>query len=286
MSTKSSSTPQLGVLVDLTQCIGCGSCTVACKMHNANKWIEDRAATDGENATLADENWTVVQKSVVTDAKGREAWRFAKHQCLHCKDPACVSACPSRAFQKTDDGPVVYYPRNCIGCRYCMIGCPFNIPKFEWDKQQPMLTKCMMCAGRVAEGLAPACVTVCPTSVMKFGEIDELLKEAKAKIAANPGKYIEHIYGEEEAGGTSWIYLSDVPFEKLGFKDNVPKHSLPANTADFMHQSPIYGGIWGIVLAGLYLITRRRCCVKASAEDAETLAEAQPETKKSSEHEA
>lgn len=283
MSTKSSTIPQVGVLVDLTKCIGCGSCTVACKMYNDNKWIEKRAATDGEEAQLADENWTVVRKSVVKDREGREAWRFAKHQCLHCKDPACVSACPSRAFQKSPEGPVVYYPQNCIGCRYCMIGCPFNIPKFEWAKTVPVITKCMMCSTRVTRGEAPACVSVCPTNVMKFGKIDDLLEEARKIVADHPEKYIQHIYGEEEAGGTGWIYISDVPFEQLGFKMNIPKHSLPEQTETFMHLSPIVGGAWGLILAGLYLITkRRRCCAKACAENAEIPVEtAQPESEKS-----
>jgi Fe-S-cluster-containing hydrogenase components 1 len=252
-----------GVLVDLTKCIGCGSCTVACKMYNDNKWIEDKAPTQGENALLADENWTVVQKCKVEEEGGKEAWRFVKRQCMHCQDPACVSACLSRAFQKTEEGPIVYYPQNCIGCRYCMIGCPFDIPKFEWNKTFPVLTKCMMCSTRVKEGDSPACVSVCPTNVMKFGEREELLAEAKNLIADNPEKYVPYIYGEEEAGGTNWLYVSDKPFEQLGFK-NVSKKSFPALTAPYMHTSPVLGVIWGGILACLYVFTKRRQKVKAT----------------------
>ena len=251
------SATEQGVLVDLTKCIGCGSCTVACKMYNANKWVEGKAPTSGENARLADENWTVVQKCNIKEKDGNEVWRFAKKQCYHCKEPACVTACLSRAFQKTPEGPVLYYPRNCIGCRYCMIACPFNMPKFEWDKPTPVLTKCMMCSGRLAKGEMPACVSVCPTNVMKFGNREKLLEEAKEIVEPGTSKYVKHIYGEEEAGGTCWIYISDKPFEQLGFKMDVPKKDIGSYSATFMHWNPILGGIWGLILGCLYFLSRR-----------------------------
>jgi formate dehydrogenase iron-sulfur subunit len=228
-------------------------------MYNNNKWIENRAKTDGATALLADENWTVVRKAVVKIGEDREVWRFCKQQCMHCKEPSCVSACPSHAFQKDKEtGAVLYYPRNCIGCRYCMIGCPFNIPKFEWDNPLPIITKCMMCNSRIVKGEVPVCIATCPTNVMKFGELDDLLAEAKAKIAGD-SRYEKHIYGEEEAGGTCWIYISDVPFEKLGFRTGgqVKKQSYPKFTEKFMHLSPVLGGIWFVILSCLYFITRR-----------------------------
>lgn len=275
-----------GVLVDLTKCIGCGSCSVACKMYNGNKWIEHRAETSGPDAKLADANWTVVRQCVL-DESGKalpqeelhqigteeppvpqdgQRWRFVKNQCMHCNEPACAASCFAKALQKNEDGAVVYYPNSCVGCRYCMLACPFHVPKFEWEKPLPRITKCTMCHGRVQKGEMPACVTVCPTNVMKFGERDELLREAKEIVANSSGKYISHVYGEEEAGGTAWMYISDVDFEELGFRVMEPKNPnsypiprkpLPHRTTPYMHWTPILGGIWGVVLACLYIITRR-----------------------------
>jgi len=249
-------------------------------MYNKNEWIDDRAPTSGGGAKLADANWTVVQKcriSTTTDESihndsppqpaGNEVWRFVKRQCLHCKEPACVSSCFATAFRKTEAGPVVYHPNLCVGCRYCMLACPFSIPKFEWGKPIPVLTKCTMCSARVEKGDAPACVTVCPTNVMKFGEHEDLLKEAKHLLTTD-SQYVQHIYGEEEAGGTRWIYISDKPFESLGFKTNVPKRSIPKTTSQFMHATPWVGGIWFVILFCLYFITGRRS--KIAKESAKT----------------
>lgn len=262
-----------GVLVDLTKCIGCGSCVVACKMYNGNEWIEDRAPTSGEEAALADANWTVVQQcrisketgqnlhiggmSPLIKTDGSEEWRFVKRQCLHCKDPACVSSCFATAFRQNDSGAVTYYPNLCVGCRYCMLACPFSIPKFEWGKAIPVLTKCTMCHNRIEHGDAPACVSVCPTNVMKFGEQEQLLKEAW-DIIHDDDRYMRHVYGEEEAGGTAWIYISDKPFDVLGFKTNVPRRSIPSYTSNFMHATPIVGVVWAAILTCLYFITKRR----------------------------
>jgi formate dehydrogenase iron-sulfur subunit len=235
-------------------------------MYNANKWIDNRSPTSGENAQLADENWTIIKKFKLLKNNNTQVWRFVKRQCLHCQSPSCVSACFARAFQKTDEGAVVYFPDNCVGCRYCMVACPFKIPKFEWQTPIPVVTKCVMCYGRLKEGKAPACVSVCPESVMKFGERNELLREAK-EIVANDKKYIKHIYGEEEAGGTSWIYISDVPFEKIGFNTNVVKKPLPAYTTTYMKCTPIFGAIWAIILTALYFITKRRNIFKNNHAD-------------------
>ena len=145
-----------GVLVDMTKCFGCGACTVACKLWNEKKYDEVNKPTLGEAAQLVDINWTVVSKHDVTDKNGDAAWRFAKKQCLHCVDPACASSCLVGALRKTPEGPAVYHPDLCVGCRYCMVACPWNIPKYEWDKSFPKVSKCQMCFTRVMAGEQPA----------------------------------------------------------------------------------------------------------------------------------
>jgi formate dehydrogenase iron-sulfur subunit len=142
---------------------------------------------------------------------------FVKRQCMHCENPACVSACPVGALQKLENGAVVYDCTRCIGCRYCMVACPFSIPKFEWDERLPRIRKCTFCADRQADGLAPACATACPAGALTFGKREALIAEAQGRIETEPDRYFHHIYGQDELGGTSWLYLSPVPFELIDF---------------------------------------------------------------------
>jgi formate dehydrogenase iron-sulfur subunit len=256
------------VLVDLTKCFGCGACTVACKLWNEKKYDDAKKPTVGENAKLCDINWTVVDKHVVKDASGKDAWRFAKKQCLHCNEPACASSCLVGALRKTEDGPVVYSPDLCVGCRYCMVACPFNIPTYEWERSFPEVSKCQMCSTRVARNEMPACVSVCPNQVMKFGERDQLLKEAHTLIASN-SLYIKHVYGEKEVGGTAWMYVSDQPFEKLGYRTAVRNEPLPAYTWKILNKIPAALIGWTGILTGIYLFTKRRDAVRASKKDKE-----------------
>ncbi|TYO95373.1 4Fe-4S dicluster domain-containing protein [Desulfallas thermosapovorans] len=243
-----------GVLVDITRCVGCGSCAVACKMWNSLQY-NNGVDTVGENAELAAEEWTVVKKAVVKKEQ-KTAWRFVKQQCLHCLEPACASACFSRAIQKTKEGPVVYVEELCVGCRYCMLACPYNIPKYEWDKTFPRVRKCQMCASRVSNGEAPACVGVCPSGALTFGDRAELLQLARERISS--GGYINHIYGEDEAGGTNWLYIADVPFEELGFRTGITTKPLPEYSESILRLTPAVGLGWGAVLTGLYVYNRRR----------------------------
>lgn len=248
-----------GVLVDLTRCIGCGSCAVACKLHNGLEWDPEKPVID-EKAVLAGENWTMITSHVVA-VKDREVWRFVKHQCLHCLEPACASSCFVSALRKTPEGPVVYNEDICVGCRYCMLACPFGVPKYEWDQQFPRVQKCNMCFSRVNAGQVTACTVVCPTQALRFGERDALLAEARRRIADNHA-YVPAVYGEKEYGGTSWLYISDVPFEQMGFKTNVSERSIPSYTWSVLKWTPYIAVGWTAALTALYLYTKRRAEVE------------------------
>ena len=218
-----------GVLVDITRCIGCRSCQIACKAwHNLDAKYN---LIDG-NLTmpkqLNDKNYTLIEFAEYEHID--KSWEFIKKQCLHCKEPACASACPVGALIKTKNSAIIYDQWLCIGCRYCMIACPFDIPKYEWDTSNPWIRKCDFCDDRINEGLEPSCVKACPMEVMYFDDYKNILKEAKKRIKNNPDKYINYVYGENEAGGTSWIYIANRPFDELGFKMNIPKKSYPLFT--------------------------------------------------------
>jgi formate dehydrogenase iron-sulfur subunit len=245
------------VLVDMTRCIGCRGCQTACK--EWNELPARKTAFKGEYTNpirLNSDTYTRIRYSEKDD-KGRPVWSFIKEQCLHCKDPACASVCPVAALTKSAAGPVVYDYDRCIGCRYCMLACPFRIPTYEWESARPWVQKCSFCSERIKDGLVPACIKVCPTTTMFYGEDKEVLAEAKKRIANNPGKYVNHIYGEKEAGGTSWMYISNVPFDQLGFTRNVPQLNLSDLTWDYIAKVPALFGVVFVAGIGGWIITRR-----------------------------
>ncbi len=252
------------VLCDLTRCIGCRGCQVACKQWNGNDEFIP-AEENGVNSVnsgsyenppqLSAHAWTKMRFTEVEDG-GKLQWVFSKLQCMHCEHPACVAACPVGALQKTADGPVVYDDNRCFGCRYCMVACPFGIPTFEWEKPLPWIRKCTFCIDRQDAGLEPACVKTCPTDALKLGERDELISEARGRIAASPGKYVDHIYGEKEVGGTSWMYISPVAFEKLGFPALGPE-PVTVNVERAMGAvPPVLVGV-AAAMAGIYWLVKR-----------------------------
>jgi formate dehydrogenase iron-sulfur subunit len=161
-------------------------------------------------------------------------------------------------MRKTPEGPVFYDATRCIGCRYCIQACPFDVPKYQWDKPVPVVGKCVMCAPRLAKGLPTACASVCPTGATTFGERDELVRVARERMAAEPSRYVNHIYGLDEAGGTSVLLLSGVPFSQLGFRENLPKKPLGQLTWAVLSHVPDIVTLGGALLYGIYWVTRRR----------------------------
>lgn len=211
------------VLVDLTRCMGCRSCQVACKQWNDLPAERTSFGGGRDNpAALSKTTWTRVEHRYVTDG-GKLSYRFVKRQCMHCLEPACVEACFMGVLKKTPQGPVVVAADRCIGCYYCQVACPFEVPRYEWQKGKVRPQKCRFCFepggkyDRLGQGLTPACVQACPTGALKFGERDQLIAEAWERINAHPC-YVRYVYGEKDQGGTSWLYLSDVPFAELGFE--------------------------------------------------------------------
>ncbi|MBW2108041.1 MAG: 4Fe-4S dicluster domain-containing protein [Deltaproteobacteria bacterium] len=214
----------VGCLVDTTLCVGCRKCEQACnERHGLPKPQESfEELTVLENERRPDEtSYTVVNKYYPKNI-GSLTWRerptFVKFQCMHCNDPSCASACIVGALHKTRNGPVIYDPEKCIGCRYCMVACPFQIPAYEYHNPvNPEVRKCTFCFEYLKkDGELPACAKICPREVMTFGRRTDLLEFARWKIKNNPGRYVNHIYGEHEVGGTSWLYLASEPFQNIG----------------------------------------------------------------------
>lgn len=244
-----------GVLFDVTKCIGCGSCTVACKLWNDLEFSEGNA--HGFDVKLTEDNWTTIQYHDVKNNEGQSVFRFAKHQCMHCLDPSCVSVCFAKAIVVDDNGAVVYSPQKCVGCRYCLIACPYDIPKYEWNKVFPSVMKCQLCSDKLAAGESPSCASVCPTGAITFGDRDELLGKAKA-IIAKDNSYVNEVYGEKQGGGTRWMFISDVPFAELGFPAAVPNKSIPGMVHDYSKWKPgIFLGAT-VLFGAVGIYTKRR----------------------------
>jgi formate dehydrogenase iron-sulfur subunit len=242
--------------------MGCRSCQVACKAWNDNLAEVTLCLGCYDNPpNFSADTWSLIRFTEVEMADKLQ-WVFTKLQCMHCEHPGCVSVCTVGALEKTPSGPVIYHADKCIGCRYCQYGCPFGVPKYEWEKQLGLIRKCTFCADRLADGIEPACVKACPTDALMLGERDRLLTEARGRIAARPHKYVNHIYGEKEAGGTSWLYLSPVPFEALGFPTLSDEHITHTSEA-VLNATPITVIAAVAALSGLYHVTKRRDGMKA-----------------------
>ena len=253
----------MGMLTDLSLCVGCRKCEWACKDANGldgqipieayadTSVFEQVRRTDADNLTVVNRYPPAVPGGHPIDVK---------KQCMHCFEPACASACLVAAFRKTPEGAVLYNEDVCIGCRYCMIACPFFIPAYSYDDPfHPAVRKCTMCHEKVArEGGVPACAKICPEEAITFGKRSDLLVLAREKLTHNPGKYVNHIYGENEAGGTCWLYISPKPFEELGFRMDIGNTPYPELTKGFLSSVPLVLTIWPALLMGAYAFTNHR----------------------------
>ena len=252
----------MGMLTDLSLCVGCRKCEWACKEANGlpnspMKEYEDTSVFE-KTRRMDAENYTVVNRFPPAQPEGNPI--DVKKQCMHCAEPACASACLVAAFRKTPEGPVLYNESVCIGCRYCMIACPFFVPAYSYDDPfSPAIKKCTMCFERIIkEGGVPGCASICPEEAITFGKRSDLIKLARDKIRRDPDKYVDHIYGEHEVGGTCWLYVSPKPFEELGFRADLGTTPYPEFTKGFLSSVPLVLTIWPALLMGSAVFSRRR----------------------------
>ena len=255
----------MGVLVDLSRCVGCRSCEAACnreqKLPAPEKPFNDFSVFDeihhGQKRRTDETRYTIVNRY---DIPGREHPLFRKIQCNHCLEPACLTSCFVNAYTKTPEGAVIYDSSVCVGCRTCMVACPFYIPTFRYSSAfKPRIMKCVFCHDtRLTKGLPPACVEACPQEALTFGRRTDLVAAGKQRIRENPGTYVDHLYGEHEAGGTSWMYLSPAPFEQVGIDTTVPKEPILNYVKDFLSIVPMVLTIWPALFAGFHLLATRK----------------------------
>ena len=268
-----------GVLFDSPRCIGCRKCEEACNKVNElpppKQSFDDLSILEKRRRTDPGA-YTVVNRY---DSTAGPVYR--KIQCNHCLEPACASVCFVRAFTKTKTGAVIYDPAVCVGCRYCMIACPFEIPTYEYDKAlTPRVMKCTMCHPRISKGQLPGCVESCPKEALSFGKRKNLIRIARERIRKYPDRYVDHIYGEHEMGGTSWLYLSGVPFGGLGMREDLGVTPAPELTAGALRSVPIVVGLWPVLLTGIYAMSKRKEKIADDEKDqaiADKLAEASAE---------
>jgi len=241
----------LGVLIDTTKCQGCRMCECACAEANGLPESEADPDMSAERKTSPD------QLCVVSRYETEKGPVTVKKQCMHCLQPACTAACLTKAMHKTADGPVAWDGDKCMGCRFCMVSCPFDMPKFQYDSANPEIRKCQMCYDRLEDGQLPACVEACPFGAVEFGPRSELLTEGRRRILENPDDYVDHIYGEREVGGTGVLYLASVPFDQLGFRTDLSREAYPTFTKEFLYAVPMVLTLLPPLLLGVSRATKR-----------------------------
>ena len=271
----------MGVLFDNTRCIGCRKCEEGCNTVNElpapDRPFDDLSVLEKKRRTTA-RAYTIVNRYDTFSDDHLKGPLYRKVQCNHCLEPACASVCFVRAFTKTSIGAVTYNASVCVGCRYCMIACPFEIPAYEYNKAlEPRVMKCTLCYPRIIKGLLPGCVQACPTEALTFGKREVLLKDARERISRFPDRYVNHIYGENEMGGTSWMYLSAVPFKEVGLREDLGVTPAPKLTSGALSSVPVVVGLWPVLLVGIYAMSKRKEKI-ANEETARAVADAVEQT--------
>lgn len=263
-----------GVLHDTTRCIGCRRCEAACQEINhlpmPEKPFTDLSVCDRPRR-LSAYAWTVVNKYAVNG----QAY-FRKLQCFHCNDPACMAACFTKCYTKLPDGAVYYDGSQCVGCRYCMVACPFYVPGFQYDLAwDPLIQKCTFCEDtRLKKHKLPACVEACPVDALTFGRRSDLIKVARQRINENPGQYVDYVYGETDAGGTAWMVLAPAAgadpgpaddiavtgkqMKQLGLDTELGSQPMAELTYGALGSVPMIVAFWPVLFGGAYAITKRR----------------------------
>ncbi len=274
-----------GLLHDTSLCVGCRSCEAACKEVNEQPAAElplaDQSVFETKRRTSPRE-YTVVNR--YRKAQGDQPAVYRKHQCMHCNEPCCAAVCFVNAFEKTPEGPVLHHPELCVGCRYCVMACPYYALSYEYDNvYTPEVRRCTMCYPRIKEGKQPGCAEACPMGAIKYGKRTDLIKIARERIRKQPERYLNHIFGEHEFGGTSWLTIGGTPFGELDLHEGVTHTSLPEIGSSYLTVVPLVITIYPGLLAGFYAFSKRKdrlAKVELEQVVADTLAKASDETKK------
>jgi Fe-S-cluster-containing dehydrogenase component len=240
-----------GILYDSNICVGCMSCEIACAEAHNLPVPEDEILPGVLRKTSETKRCAI---NSYTTAKGDI---YVRNQCMHCNEPACAAACLTKAMYKTKEGPVIWRENKCMGCRYCMVSCPFDVPKFEYHSANPKIQKCDMCYDRIIKGEKPVCVESCGGALF-YGTRRELITEARKRIVENPDLYVEKIYGDTVAGGTGYLYLSPVPHNELGFDTRIQNSSYPALTKGFLYAVPSVFVLVPTLLLGIHTATKSK----------------------------
>ena len=231
-----------GLLFDQSLCIGCKACEQACQAEHGQ--------APHEATRLDQDSFNWVQQV------GPET--FMRHFCKHCEDPACVSVCPVAALQKTNQGAVIWVASRCLGCRYCMMACPFKVPKYEWRSVNPRIRKCDLCVHRLAEGHPTACASICPTGATLFGRREDLLREGRRRLREGGDRYVNGLFGEVEVGGTGVLMLLTRDRKTNSLPERVPADPLPKLTWKVLEKLPVIIPVWAVFLGGMYWLTERK----------------------------